>query len=105
MRGATELPVPPNRDRNSPDDRNKVTVAIEPLAYRTIIGNALQGLRPRVEVVVVESDALLVEVARLKPDLVISGFSRPSGSSEIAWIEFRLYYNNALARVMYRGAV
>ena len=96
--------VPPNRDRNSPDDRNKVLVAIEPLAYRTIIGNALQGLRPRVEVVVVESDALLVEVACLKPGLVISEFSRPSGSSEIVWIEFRLY-NKALARVMYRGAV
>ena len=104
MRGATELPVPPNRDRNSPDDRNKVLVAIEPLAYRTIIGNALQALRLRVEVIVGESDALLVEVARLKPGLVISGFSRPSGSSEIAWIEFRLY-NKALARVMYRGAV
>ena len=96
--------VPPNRDRNSPDDRNKVLVAVEPLAYRTIIGNALQGLRPRVEVVVVESDALLVEVACLRPGLVISEFSRPSGSSEIAWIEFRPY-NKALARVMYRGAV
>ena len=67
-------------------------VAIEPLAYRTIIGNALQGLRPR------------VEVACLKPGLVISEFSKPSGSSEIAWIEFRPY-NKALARVMYRGAV
>jgi hypothetical protein len=104
VRGATELPVPPNRDRNSPDDRNKVLVAIEPLAYRTIIGNALQALRPRVEVVVVEAEALLVEVACLKPDLVISEFSRPSGSSEIAWTEFRLY-NKALASVMSRGAV
>jgi hypothetical protein len=45
-------------------------VAIEPLAYRTIIGNALQALRPRVEVVVVESEAFLVEVACLKPGLV-----------------------------------
>lgn len=79
-------------------------VAIEPLAYRTIIGTALQALRPRVEMIVVESDALLAEVACLKPKLVISGFSRPSGSSEITWIEFRLY-NKALARVMYRGAV
>ena len=59
-------------------------MAIEPLAYRTIIGNALQALRPRVEVIVVESDALLAEVARLKPGLMISELSRPSGSSEIA---------------------
>ena len=79
-------------------------VAIEPLAYRTIIGNALPALRLRVEVIVGESDALLVEVARLKPGLVISEFSRPSGSSEIAWVEFRPY-NKALARVMYWGAV
>jgi hypothetical protein len=84
VRGATELPVPPNRDRNNPDDRNKVLVAIEPLAYRTIIGNALQALRLRVEVIVGESDALLAEVARLKPGLMISELSRPSGSSEIA---------------------
>ena len=104
MRGATELPVPPNRDRNNPDDRTKVLVAIEPLAYRTIIGNALQALRSRVKAIMVESDALLVEVACLKPGLMISEFSRPSGSSEIAWIEFRLY-NKALARVMYWGAV
>jgi len=54
--------------------------------------------------IVVESDALLAEVPRLKPGLVISEFSRPSGSSEITWIEFRTY-NKALARVMYRGAV
>ena len=66
-------------------------VAIEPLAYRTIIGTALQALRPRVEMIVVESDALLAEVPRLKPGLVISEFSRPSESSEIAWIEFRPY--------------
>ena len=78
--------VPSNRDRNSPDGRNKVLVAIEPLAYRTIIGNAPQALRPRVEAIMVESDALLAEVACLKPGLVISEFSRPSGSSEIAWI-------------------
>jgi hypothetical protein len=104
VRGATELPVPPNRDRNSPEDRNKVLVAIEPLAYRTIMGNALQALRLRVEVIVVESEELLVEVACLKPGLMISEFSRPSGSSEIARIEFRLY-NKALASVMSRGAV
>ena len=79
-------------------------VAIEPLAYRTIIGNALQALRPRVEAIMVESDALLAEVARLKPGLLISEYSRPSGSSEIVWIEFRPY-NKALASVMSRGAV
>jgi hypothetical protein len=79
-------------------------VAVEPLAYRTIIGNALQALRPHVEVIVVESDALLVEVECLKPGLVKSEFSRPSGSSEIAWTEFRPY-NKALANVMSRGAM
>jgi hypothetical protein len=66
----------------------RVLMAIELRSYREVI----RGLRPHLEVVIVEPDALEPEIARLDPGLVI--YSRPSiaatnGGS--AWIEFRPY--------------
>ncbi len=67
-------------------------MAIEPRSYREVIGEAIRGLRPHLEVVIVEPDALEPEMARLDPDLVIC--SRPSVAAtngSPAWIEFRPY--------------
>ena len=67
-------------------------MAIEPRSYREVIGEAIRGLRPHLEVVIVEPDALEPEMARLDPELVIC--SRPSiaaANGRPAWIEFRPY--------------
>src|SRR5215207_3162129 len=48
----------------NPDDRKRVVVAVEPRAYRTAIGSAIQALRPHREVTVVEPDELQAEMAR-----------------------------------------
>ena len=70
----------------------RVLMAIEPRSYREVIGEAIRGLRPHLEVVIVEPDALEPEMARLDPELVIC--SRPSivaTNGRPAWIEFRPY--------------
>ena len=54
----------------------RVLMAIEPRSYREVIGEAIRGLRPHLEVVIVEPDALEPEMARLDPELVIC--SQPS---------------------------
>ena len=63
----------------------RILMAIEPRSYREVIGEAIRGLRPHLEVVIVEPDAL-------DPELVIC--SRPSiaaANGRPAWIEFRPY--------------
>jgi hypothetical protein len=65
----------------------RVLMAIEPRSYREVIGEAIRGLRPHLEVVIVEP-----EMARLDPELVIC--SQPSiaaANGRTAWIEFRPY--------------
>ena len=67
-------------------------MAIEPRSYREVIGEAIQGLRPHLEVAIVEPDALEPEIARLDPELVIC--SLPSiavANGRPAWIEFHPY--------------
>ena len=69
-----------------------VIVAIEPRSYRQIIGQAIQDLRPHVEVVVLAPDTLVAGVVRLEPDLVFA--HRPAASSPTggpAWVELRPY--------------
>ncbi len=70
----------------------RVLMSIEPRSYREVIGEAIRGLRPHLEVAIVEPDALEPEMARLDPELVI--FSRPSiaaTNGSPARIEFRPY--------------
>src|SRR3712207_3738306 len=70
----------------------RVLMAIEPRSYREVIGEAIRGLRPHLEVVIVEPEALEPEMARLDPELVIC--SQPSiaaANGRTAWIEFRPY--------------
>jgi len=49
----------------------RVLMAIEPRSYREVIGAAIRGLRPHLEVVIVDPDALEPEMARLDPELVV----------------------------------
>ena len=72
----------------------RVVVACEPRYYREVIGEAIQGLRPAVEVVIVDPEELLADgVSHLDPDLVISSAHPasldPGGRS--AWVEFVPY--------------
>ena len=54
--------------------------------YGDVIARAIQGSRPRLEVSVVPSEELAVEVYHLRPDLVIS--DRPKDPGGIAaWVE------------------
>ena len=69
-----------------------VLIAIEPRSYRQVMGQAIQALRPHIEVVVLDPDTLEAGVARLEPDLVFADrpdVSAPTGS--LAWVEFRPY--------------
>ncbi len=83
----------PNRCPTGNDGRTRILVALEPRAYRSVIGRAIQILRPHLEVtVVVEPGDLLAEVARLDPALVISSQPKPATSDGgPAWVEFRPY--------------
>ncbi len=82
----------PNGCPTSHDDRTRILVAIEPRAYRTVIGRAIQILRPHLVVAVVEPDDLQAEVARLDPALVICSQPKPATSDGgPVWVEFRPY--------------
>ena len=71
----------------------RVLVACEPRYYREVIGEAISGLRPAVEVVIVAPEELADGVSHLDPDLVISSAHPasidPGGRS--AWVEFVPY--------------
>lgn len=71
-------------------------MAVEPRSYREAIGSAIRGLRPHVEVVIVEPGALTPEVLRLDPDLVICGQpNTASPDARSAWLEYRPYDERA----------
>ena len=70
----------------------RVLVAIEPRLYRDVIGRALRGLRPHLEVVVVEPEDLCAAVVRLEPELVFSDRAdNLPEAGRFAWVEFRPY--------------
>lgn len=64
----------------------QVLVAMEPRSYREVIGCAIMGLRPDIAVSVIEPEMLLVETARLEPEVVIH--SRPGEplTGVVTWI-------------------
>jgi hypothetical protein len=69
-----------------------IVFAIEPRSYRQVMGQAIQALRPHVEVVVLDPETLDTALARLDPDLVFA--NRPEGGGapgRAAWVEFRPY--------------
>jgi F420-dependent methylenetetrahydromethanopterin dehydrogenase len=70
----------------------RVLVACEPRYYREVVGEAISGLRPAVELVIVDPEELADVVSHLDPDLVISAHPPsldPGGRS--AWVEFVPY--------------
>jgi hypothetical protein len=95
--------VIPNEHPTSRDDRTKILVAVVPRAYRTVIGRAIQALRPHLEVTVVEPEDLQAEVARSDPALVICSQPKPATSDGgPAWAEF-CPYDEAPTKVCIRG--
>jgi hypothetical protein len=74
----------------------RVLAACSPRIYREAIGETIEGLKPSVEVVIVEPDELEDEVRRLDPDMVIS--VRPASldpEGRCAWLQFRPYESPA----------
>ena len=70
----------------------QVLIAIEPRSYREAMGEAIQALRPHIEVTILEPDTLQAALANLDPELVFSNRPytfAPTGRS--AWVEFRPY--------------
>ena len=55
----------------------RILIAIEPRSYGQVIGNAVEKLRPHLEVVVVEPEYLVSEVERVYPDLLFSHLRGP----------------------------
>lgn len=74
----------------------QLIVAIEPRSYRQVIGQAIQAIRPHVEVTILEPGTLGAGVRRLEPELVFAGQpdtfdASGSTTGRSAWVEFRPY--------------
>ena len=68
-------------------DANLLLVAVEPRAYRDIIGQAIAALRPALSVRIVEPGDLVTQTAWLRRGLVLcSRKKHPTARSGIAWI-------------------
>ena len=71
------------------EEHLRILIAIEPRSYGQVIGNAIQKLRPHLEVVVVKPEDLVSEVECLRPGLLfshLSGLEMPIDEVE-AWVE------------------
>lgn len=79
----------------------RVLVAIEPRSYREIIGCAIAGLRPDLEVSVVQPEELLAETARLEPEVVIHSRPEEPLAGVTTWIG--LPEDPAVPATLYRG--
>lgn len=79
----------------------QVLVAMEPRSYREAIGCAITGLRPDIEVSVVEPEMLLAETARLEPEVVIHSRPEEPLAGVVTWIA--LPEDTALPATLYRG--
>ncbi len=70
----------------------RILLAVEPRSYREAIGSAIRGLRPHVEVAIVEPGVLASEVVRLDPELVVCGQpDTVTPNRRPAWVEYRPY--------------
>jgi hypothetical protein len=69
----------------------RVLLANEPRSYREIFAGAFRVLRPHVEVITAEPEALEEVAARLHPDAVVCSNTTPALRTAIgAWMEVRL---------------
>jgi hypothetical protein len=72
--------------------KRAVLVAIEPRCYREAIGFSVWTLRPHLEVVIVEPEALGEEISRLDPAIVLASCANtftPNGKP--SWVDYRPY--------------
>jgi hypothetical protein len=53
-------------------ERTRILVANEPRSYREVLGAAVVGLRPNVDVTVAEPDQLDAQIMSLAPQLVVA---------------------------------
>jgi len=68
--------------------RLRVLVANAPLSYRQAMAAAIGMLRPNVEVLLGEPEALDAEVGRLSPDVVVCSHVTPLVESRVlAWVD------------------
>jgi F420-dependent methylenetetrahydromethanopterin dehydrogenase len=82
----------------------RVVAACEPRYYREVVGETIQGLRPAVEVVIVDPEELADGLSHLDPDLVISVHPAsldPGGRA--AWVEYVPYEKKPAATVSLGG--
>jgi hypothetical protein len=83
----------------------RVLLANEPLSYRQVFAGALHALRPHVEVVTVESNAVEEEAPRIRPDAVVCSRTTPALRSMVGvWMEIRLEDGTLLVRTSDTGA-
>lgn len=80
-------------DRTMPPARDgaggfRVLVANAPLSYRQAMAAAITVLRPDVEILLVDPEALDLEVARSSPDLVVCSRVTPTVEAGVgAWVD------------------
>ena len=71
--------------------RMRIRVANEPRSYREAFARVIQTLRPHIETIAVDPDALDSEALRLRPDLVVCGRVTPTVETVArCWMELRV---------------
>lgn len=78
----------------------QVLVAMEPRAYREVIGYAIMGLRPDFMVSIIQPELLLAETARLEPEVVIHSRPEEPTADILTWIS--LPEDPAIPATLYR---
>ncbi|HET7270060.1 MAG TPA: hypothetical protein VFI90_03135, partial [Rubrobacter sp.] len=74
----------------SKERRMRILVANEPRSYREAFARVIQTLRPHIETIAVDPDALDSEALRLRPDLVVCGRVTPTVETVArCWMELR----------------
>jgi hypothetical protein len=83
----------------------RILLANEPRSYRQVFAGALHALRPHVEVITVESNAVEEEAPRVRPDAVVCSRTTPTLRSMVGvWMEIRLEDGTLLVCTSDRGA-
>ena len=82
----------------------RVLLANEPRSYRQVFAGALHALRPQVEVIMVEPNAVEGEAPRLRPDAVVCSRTTPALRTAVGvWMEVRLEKGALLVRTSDTG--
>ena len=68
----------------------RILLANEPRSYREAFADAFRALRPHVEAITVDPEALEEEMLRLRPDVVVCSHTTPAIRAAGSWIEVRV---------------